>query len=97
MRRTADLLMGVVVPPEVHGDLLRPVAVLPDVDDLPDYLNVHRVRGLLRGLGAGTQALNAIGLVAVVPGVVRLPADPIMASTSCFNGQAHRRLDSPEV
>ncbi len=67
----------VVVPLEVHGDLLGPeVVVLPQVNDLPHHLDVGRVRAGLRSLGTRAQALDPLGLVAAVPAVVGLPADP---------------------
>lgn len=55
-------------------------AGLPQVDDFPDHLGVGRVRRGLGRLGAGAQAFDARGLVAAVPRVVRLSADPEVAA-----------------
>src|SRR5690606_4388860 len=71
----------VVVPLEVHRDLLGPeVVVLPQIDDLPDYLDVCRIGAVFGCLGTGAQAVDALGLVAAVPGVVRLPRDAEVAA-----------------
>lgn len=66
-----------MVPLEVHGDLLgAEVVVLPKIGEVPDHLEMGRVERGLGRLGPGTQALDAVGLVAALRGVVRLPADP---------------------
>jgi hypothetical protein len=69
-----------VVAAEVHGDLRRAeVVVLPQVNDLLDDLGGCLVRAVRRPGGPVPQpGQAALGLVAAVPGVEDLPADPVV-------------------
>jgi hypothetical protein len=50
--------------------------MLPQVDDLSDDVGVRSVRAGLGPLGSGPQAFDALGEIAAVEGVIRLPANP---------------------
>jgi hypothetical protein len=58
------------------------VVVLAQVDDLAHDLDMGGPRAHQRPLGAVTQPLDAIGLVAAIPDVVSLAADAVVAAVS---------------
>jgi hypothetical protein len=68
-----------VVALEVHRDLRRAEVVAgPQVDDLLNDLRRCLVRAVRRPGGPVSQRGGAPGLVAAVPGVKDLPADPLV-------------------
>jgi hypothetical protein len=65
-----------VVALQVHGDLGRPeVVVLPQVEDLPDDVDVGGVRAGQRAPGTVSQPVHTLIAIAAQPGVVHLPTD----------------------
>jgi len=70
-----------VVALEIHLDLLGPeVVVRPQMDDLLDYLGLGRVRTHVRTMRPVPESNETLLLVAAIPDVERLPADPVITA-----------------
>jgi hypothetical protein len=81
--RGADV--DVVIAPQVHRDLGRPeVVVLAQVDDLAHDLGASGVRADEGPVGTVPEPVQAVSVVAALPGVEALAADAVVAA-----GQRH--------
>src|SRR5262245_33064421 len=77
--RAADLHFVVAL--EVHRDPGRPeVVVLAQVDDLADHLGAGGVGAEVGAMGAVPQPVQAVGVVAALPGVEALAGAAVLAA-----------------
>jgi hypothetical protein len=77
--------VDVVIAPQVHRDLGRPeVVVLAQVDDLAHDLGASGVRADEGPVGTVPEPVQAVSVVAALPGVEALAADAVVAA-----GQRH--------